>query len=125
VIAPARLLERESGAGHADVANVLNCLCEIAMQRADCKAAEAYAQRSLAIMRALRVQTTGPDIDRVHVQTLSTDGALIFTASMPQLTQFTRPSAPSTALRSFPSAANCTRIIGRGPGIRHSLHGDQ
>ena len=68
------IFEGESGPVHPDVANVLNCLCEIAMQQADYRSAEACGQRSLRIMRDVRVQATGPDIDRLYVQDLSALG---------------------------------------------------
>ena len=68
------IFERESGPGHPDLANVLNCLCDIAMEQADYRSAGAFGQRSLQIMRHVRMQATGPDIDRLHVQTLSALG---------------------------------------------------
>ena len=64
------LFEAESGAIHPDVANVLNCLTHIHEQTSEYASAEATAMRSVAIMRGVREQAGGEDIDRLYVQSL-------------------------------------------------------
>ena len=65
------IFEAESGAFHPDVANVLNCLVHIHEQTAAYAAAEASATRSVDIMRRVRTQAGGEDIDRLFVQSLT------------------------------------------------------
>ena len=65
------IFEAESGAFHPDVANVLNCLVHIHEQTAAYAAAEAFATRSVDIMRRVRQQAGGEDIDRLFVQSLT------------------------------------------------------
>ena len=65
------IFEAESGAFHPDVANVLNCLVHIHEQTAAYAAAEASATRSVDIMRRVRTQADGEDIDRLFVQSLT------------------------------------------------------
>src|SRR6187551_3086863 len=68
------LFERESGPGHPDLANVLNCLATIHTHRAEYPQAEACARRAVNIMRDVRVQASGADIDRLYVQSLTALG---------------------------------------------------
>jgi len=65
------LFERESGPNHPDVANVLNCLATIHTQEADYRQAESCARRAVAVMRDVRTQAGGADIDRLYVQSLT------------------------------------------------------
>src|SRR5688572_21204304 len=65
------LFERESGPGHPDLANVLNCLATIHAHRAEYEQAETCARRAVEIMRQVRAQGTSPDIDRLYVQSLT------------------------------------------------------
>src|SRR5262245_7781939 len=64
------LFEQESGAFHPDVANVLNCLARVHEQRAEYAAAETCSRRAVAVMRAVRAQASGADIERLFVQSL-------------------------------------------------------
>src|SRR5687767_11797155 len=68
------LFERESGPGHPDLANVLNCLSTIHTQDGGYAEAEACARRAVDIMRQVRAHAAGPDIDRLHVQSLTSLG---------------------------------------------------
>src|SRR5829696_7339863 len=68
------LFERESGASHPDLANVLNCLAQIAHDRAEYAEAASCSRRALEIMRSVRQQAEGADIDRLYVQTLTRAG---------------------------------------------------
>jgi tetratricopeptide (TPR) repeat protein len=69
--------EAESGPFHPDVANVLNCLARVHEQRADYAAAEASARRSVDIMRQVREQAEGEDIDRLYLQSLTCLGDVV------------------------------------------------
>ena len=71
------VFEAESGAFHPDVANVLNCLAHVHEQAADYPAAEVSARRSVDIMRRVREQAGGEDIDRVDVQSLTCLGDVV------------------------------------------------
>ena len=68
------LFERESGPGHPDVANVLNCLARVHERRTDWREAEACSRRSVAIVRRVREQAAGADLDRLQVQSLTAHG---------------------------------------------------
>src|SRR5688572_16166284 len=68
------LFLRESGPGHPDLANVLNCLATIYTHQAEYAQAEASARRAVNIMRDVRTQTAGADIDRLYVQSLTALG---------------------------------------------------
>jgi tetratricopeptide (TPR) repeat protein len=68
------LFERESGPYHPDVANVLNCLARIHEHRADYAAAEDCGRRSVDVMRRVREESPGADIDRLYVQSLTSLG---------------------------------------------------
>ncbi len=71
------VFEAESGAFHPDVANVLNCLAHVHEQAADYPAAEASARRSVDIMRRVREQAGGEDIDRLYVHSLTALGDVV------------------------------------------------
>ena len=73
------LFERESGPLHPDVANVLNCLATVHTQQADYREAEACSRRSVEIMREVRTQADGPDLDRLYVQSLTGFGNTVRT----------------------------------------------
>ena len=65
------LFERDSGPFHPDVANVLNCLARLHDARAEYHEAEACCRRSVDIMRRVRMQAQGLDIERLYVQSLT------------------------------------------------------
>ena len=53
---------------------MLNCLADTSMQLSDYRSAMEYGERSAHIMREVRLHTTGEDVDRLYVQSLSTLG---------------------------------------------------
>jgi tetratricopeptide (TPR) repeat protein len=65
------IFEAESGPTHPDVANVLNCIARIHVERADYAAAESCCRRASDIMREVRTLASGDDIDRLTVQCLT------------------------------------------------------
>jgi tetratricopeptide (TPR) repeat protein len=71
------IFESESGPEHPDVANVLGCLGRIHCERSDYASAEACFRRSAAIMREVRSQAVGPDIDRLTVHALTGLGDIL------------------------------------------------
>src|SRR5687768_7155999 len=73
------LFERESGPHHPDLANVLNCLSTIYTYEGEYPHAEACARRAVDIMREVRTQAGGPDIDRLYVQSLAALGNAVRT----------------------------------------------
>src|SRR6188474_2035357 len=68
------LFLRESGPGHPDLANVLNCLATIHTHQAEYPQAESCARRAVDIMRDVRTEAAGADIDRLYVQSLTALG---------------------------------------------------
>ena len=68
------LFERESGRSHPDVANVLNCLARVEERRARYREADECAGRAVEIMRDVRGQANGADLDRLYVQSLTAHG---------------------------------------------------
>jgi tetratricopeptide (TPR) repeat protein len=65
------IFEAESGPTHPDVANVLNCMARIHVERADYASAEAASRRASDIMREVRTLASGDDIDRLTMQCLT------------------------------------------------------
>jgi tetratricopeptide (TPR) repeat protein len=71
------VFEGESDGIHPDVANVLNCLVRVYEHTADYTAAEASARRSVDVMRQVREQAEGEEIDRLYVQSLTGLGDMV------------------------------------------------
>jgi tetratricopeptide (TPR) repeat protein len=71
------LFERASGLFHPDVANVLTCLAHVHAQRADYDQAEQCGRRAVTIMRRVRMEVEGPDLDRLYVQALTALGDVV------------------------------------------------
>src|SRR5687768_15207841 len=68
------MFERESGATHPDVANVLNCLARVEGALLNYAEASRHAARSVEVMRAVRQRADGADIERLYVQSLTAHG---------------------------------------------------
>jgi tetratricopeptide (TPR) repeat protein len=71
------LFERDSGPFHPDVANLLNVLARVHEQRAHYTHAEQCARRAVTIMRRVRMDAGGGNLNRLYVQSLIALGDIV------------------------------------------------